>query len=186
MQLLKMLRNLVALVVAFVGMSARAEENYTSHQLKLVALMAKVHSKEDVILGLLEEKSHAKHAGQLNEIASQLATEHKELRVLVDDYEKERNIIRYRFPEMNSDEERKYRRITVKSIEDIESEIGLDKQLDETKKKMRLHYGLFKEAKSKAHSISIVQEEELTKGVANKRAPAQVEAPKSKSIILVK
>jgi len=110
---------------------------------KIQELFSKVKSKEEMVLHLLEEKDHLpNNSPQLQKTVRDIVLAHKELRRLVEDYQKNLNILKYRFPERNAKTGRNYKRFDVKSIDDMEQALGIDGKLSRNMKKMRGQYGV--------------------------------------------
>lgn len=131
---------------------------------KVQELNSKIKSKQNNINTLIEEKNHlANNSSELKNHIKQIVKEHKELQKLVDDYEKNKNILKYRFPERNAKDNRKYDRIVVQSIEEMEQALGVDGKLNRNLKRMRTHF------KTKASASP----EEAKKTVSGSTIPAQ-------------
>ncbi|MGZ5279917.1 MAG: hypothetical protein ACXWC9_08245 [Pseudobdellovibrionaceae bacterium] len=110
---------------------------------KIQELYSKIKSKEELVLHLLEEKDHLpNNSPQLQQTVRDIVLAHKELRRLVEDYQKNLSILKYRFPERNAKHERNYQRFEVKSIDDMEQALGIDGKLSRNMKKMRGQYGV--------------------------------------------
>lgn len=108
---------------------------------KLAELSAKVANKKSVIEQLIAEKNHlAPNSPQLKEVVQQIVKEHKSLKQLIEDYEKNRNILKYRFPERGNLEERKYQKLELKSVEELEKAIGVDGKLNRNMAKIKKVY----------------------------------------------
>jgi hypothetical protein len=91
---------------------------------------------------LLEEKNHLPESSpKIKEIIDEVAKEHKELRATVENLEKEKTILRYRYPERSADPKRKYEKVEVKSIQDMEANMGIDGRLQRTLNRTRQQYG---------------------------------------------
>jgi predicted nuclease with TOPRIM domain len=108
---------------------------------KIQELHSKILSKQSTIQHLLEEKNHFENnSPQLKTAVKEIIKEHKELRSLVEDYDKQVNILKYRFPERNARINRTYDRFEIKSIEDMEKTLGIDGKLNRNMKRMRSQY----------------------------------------------
>lgn len=122
---------------------------------KIQELYSKIKSKESAVLHLLEEKDHlADNSPQLKHTVREIVKEHKELRRLVEDYQKNISILKYRFPERNAKQTRTYDRVEVKTIDEMEKALGIDGKLSRNMKKMRSQYK--PEEKPVAHQPSTV------------------------------
>lgn len=108
---------------------------------KLAELTAKVSNKKATIEQLILEKNHLPPGSpHLKDIVDQIVKEHKSLKSLVEEYEKYRNILKYRFPERGSQEGRNYQKMEVKSVEELEKTIGVDGKLNRNMKKLKKIY----------------------------------------------
>ncbi|HRO67344.1 MAG TPA: hypothetical protein PL182_07260 [Pseudobdellovibrionaceae bacterium] len=106
-------------------------------QSRLQTLKAKLSAKEKTVRELIA----AKHHGQERESFEHLKKEHAELRQLAQEYERQRNVLKYRYPEKGLKDERKYRRVEVKSLSDMENQIGMESVLQKTQNKILRQYG---------------------------------------------
>ncbi len=118
-----------------------AEDSYTVVAARVQALEAKVHSGQEEIEKLIVEKQHASNPQQVNEIIRQMMTLHKELEKNTKEYDQQRSLLKYRYPEKSAAEKREYERIEVKSIEDMESQMSIGSSVNRTLKKVRMQYG---------------------------------------------
>lgn len=118
-----------------------AEDSYTVVAARVQALEAKVHSGQEEIEKLIAEKQHASSPQQVNEIIRQMMTLHKELEKNTKEYDQQRSLLKYRYPEKLATEKREYERIEVKSIEDMESQMSIGSSVNRTLKKVRSQYG---------------------------------------------
>lgn len=108
---------------------------------RIQTLQSKIQIKEENIKHLLEEKEHlAPNSPKLKGVLKELVSNHKELRQFAEEYDKQVTILKYRFPERNSNKERKYERIEVGPIEDLEKSLGIEGKMDKSLKKMRSQY----------------------------------------------
>ena len=88
--------------------------------------------------------AHASGSG-----VQEINKEHKALRDLIADYEKKRTILRYRYPEAGAQSDRKYKRIELKSLDQLRSETLVERRLRETSEKIKKVYGHQDEATEK-------------------------------------
>ncbi len=108
---------------------------------KIQELYSKIKSKESTVTHLLEEKDHLpNNSPQLQHAVKEIVSEHKELRRLIEEYQKQVSILKYRFPERNAKQVRNYERFEVKSIDEMEQALGIDGKLSRNMKKMRRQY----------------------------------------------
>lgn len=153
-----------------------AEESYAAVAAKVQGLEAKVQSAEEELKKLIEEKQHTKDPAKLNEIVKQMLTLHKQLKENAKEYDQQRALLRYRYPEKGLTEKREYERVEVKSLEEMESQQSLSSSVKRTMKKVRTQYQTpeevkahdEKEAKKKAHGAQ-PKTPELTEPVIMKK-----------------
>lgn len=118
-----------------------AEDSFSVVQSRVQTLEAKVRSGQEEIQKLITEKQHAKDAVRVNEIIRQMLTLHKDLEKNLKEYDQQRSLLKYRYPEKSASEKREYERIELKSIEDMETQMSLGSSLNRTLKKVRTQYG---------------------------------------------
>ncbi len=108
---------------------------------KIQELSGKIKSKQTNISHLFEEKNHLSNKSpQVKEIIQEIVKEHNEMRTLIEQYDKQINMLKYRFPERNAKSARKYDRIEIKSVDEMEQAIGVDSKLSRNIRKMRSQY----------------------------------------------
>jgi hypothetical protein len=108
---------------------------------KITELNSKIKSKEANILHLIEEKNHLpNNSPELKHVVKEIVTEHKEMRSLAEEYEKQVTLLKYRFPERNAKTNRSYDRIEIKSVEEMEHAMGIDGKLNRNLKRMRSQF----------------------------------------------
>ena len=109
---------------------------------QISSLEAKVQSKTRAIESLIEEKNHLKAGdSSLSEVVKQLGQEDRERRKLAEELEKQKTILAFRFPERGAAKNRKYQKVEIKSISEIEANMGVDGRLNRSVKRMRSQYG---------------------------------------------
>lgn len=107
---------------------------------RLQTLKAKIQAKEKVVTDLIVAKAKEKDPQKSREIVKNLTTEHKDLQTSVAEYEQQRNLLKYRFPEKGMRDDRSYRRLEARSIEEMETQVGLDGVLLKTVNRIREQY----------------------------------------------
>lgn len=123
---------------------------WTEIQNKISQLEAKMEQKRSNINRLIEEKQHVKPDSlRVKEIINLMISEHKELQSLAKEHEKTITILKFRYPERGAKEDRKYEPTEVKSLEQMEQELGIDGRLTRNMKKLRKQYGEDEESKKK-------------------------------------
>jgi hypothetical protein len=110
-------------------------------QSKVQALQAKVKSKEESINKLIEEKNRTKDPDKVAEIIKQMVSEHKEMSKMIEEYEQNRSLLRYRYPEKGFSGGRSYERMEVKPLDQMENQMSVEAKLNRNLKTLRSQYG---------------------------------------------
>lgn len=118
-----------------------SEESYMVVQARVSGLEAKVHAGENEIQKLIAAKQQTKDPEKLNEIIKQIIHQHHELEKTIKEYDQQRSLLKYRYPEKGQAEKREYERIELKSIEEMEGQLSLTSTVKRTLKKVRSQYG---------------------------------------------
>ncbi len=108
---------------------------------------AKIKSKEDTIKEIIQHKHHAKNKAQAEGLVSELLKEHKELTKLMEEYNTNAQLLKYRYPDVGITEKRKYEKLEVKSLDEFEQGQTIEGQLKKTVTKLKTHYGVKEEKK---------------------------------------
>lgn len=117
-----------------------SEESFAVVQARVSGLEAKVHSAEAEIQRLILEKQKTKDPVQSKELIKQMLTIHKDLEKNLKEYDQQRALLKYRYPEKGQQEKREYERIDLKSIEQMENQMSISSSLKKTMKKVRSQY----------------------------------------------
>lgn len=118
---------------------------------RISALEAKAKTKENNITHLIEEKNHLDaKSPKMKEVIEEISKEHRELRTTAEEIEKQKTILRYRYPERSANPQRKYEKVEVKSIQNMEKNMGLEGRLQRSLKRTRQQYGSEPEKKDKS------------------------------------
>jgi hypothetical protein len=129
-------------------------------------LVAKVKAKEDSLEKLIQVKKSLKEgAPQTKSTIEQIVKEHKELEELVGEYNKNLNLLKYRFPERGMKMERNYKKKEVQSVDNIEQAIGIDTKLSRSLNKARTQFGSSPDSskeKSKKRSVVATPQEKTS------------------------
>lgn len=108
---------------------------------RISSIEARVKSKENNIVKLLQEKKATDvKSPRMKEIIKELASEHREMRQGAEELSKQRTILKYRYPERGADPNRKYKKVEVKSLQEMEEAIGVDGRLSKTLQRVRQQY----------------------------------------------
>ncbi len=117
-----------------------SEESYAAVSGKVAALEAKIRSAEQEIQKLVGIKAKTSNPQQVNETIKSMLVLHGELKKNIEEYEKQRSLLRYRYPEKAMSEGREYERLELKSLEEMEGAAGLSVAVRKTLQKVRLQY----------------------------------------------
>lgn len=127
--------------IALLGVPLNAwAKEWGMHQGNLRGWVAKIQTKEEEIKKLIEEKEHTKDKDKLKEIMDKMVEMHKALAKDLKDYEEERSHVRFQHPDKGDDLESKYRPVRLRTIEEIEGDMGLDGKLNRLKSKIERVY----------------------------------------------
>lgn len=137
-------------VMAAESSSSSPPPEWTEIQNRLQTLKAKIVAKEKTVRSLIEAKGQNKDHKSFETLKS----EHAELLKLAEEYEQVRNVLRYRFPEKGMKEARRYRRIEVKSLGEMEQQVGLEGRLQSSLQKVRRQYTGSMDAQAQSHPES--------------------------------
>lgn len=144
---------------------------------RISALESKVSSKQSNINKLIEDKKKLpSDSPQVRDIVKQLVTEYKEYREAVLEYEKQTALLKYRFPERGMKDDRKYEVIELKTLDEMEAQLGIDGRLDRNMKRLQQQYG----------SPQVNQAEKKKSTKPNKASETDRPISESPSIILQK
>lgn len=132
---------------------------------KIQELAAKIESKKESINKMLEEKEKLKdNSPELKDKIKDIISEHKALEKMADDYSSQINLLKYRYPERHAKRDRKYDRIDIKSVEDMEQALGIDGKLNRNMVRMRTTYDVPAPVKEKPATSSTPQKKSVPKG----------------------
>lgn len=123
-----------------------SEESYATVAARVQALEAKVKSSEADIQKLLQEKASAKPE-RVGEITIEVQHLHSKMQEQIREYDQQRSLLKYRYPDKGRTDKRVYERIDLKSVKQMEEEVGLSSALRHSMQKVREHYGTTPEEK---------------------------------------
>lgn len=129
--------------------SARAAKELMDLEKQAAGTLAKINGKEASIISLLKEKQKETDPAKVSEIIKLLQSEHTEMKQLIKDYDRQLNVLKYRFPEKGSSFERKYKRFSSKSLDQMEQAVGVEKYLNESRENIKRVYGVDKQSEQK-------------------------------------
>ncbi len=116
-------------------------------QAKVQALQAKIRSKEENIQKLIEEKNRTKDPEKVAEIIKEMVSDHKEMSKMIEEYEQNRSLLRYRYPEKGFVGGRTYERMEVKPLDQMENQMSVEAKLKRNLKTVHSQYGETVDAK---------------------------------------
>jgi len=79
---------------------------------------------------LIEEKRHTQDPAKIAQIMREIGERHRALEKTAKSYEEERMHVRFEHPERADQLERQYVRHEVRSLEEMENDVGIDGRLD--------------------------------------------------------
>lgn len=129
--------------------SARAAKELMDLEKQAAGTLAKINGKEASVIALLKQKQKESDPAKVSEIIKLLQTEHTELKQLIKEYDNQLNVLKYRFPERGSSFDRKYKRFSSKSLDQMEQAVGVEKHLRDSHKNVKRVYGVEGESQQK-------------------------------------
>ncbi len=101
---------------------------------------AKVRSAEQEIQKLVDAKGAASSPQQVNDIIKNMLKVHTELKTNIEEYERQRSLLKYRYPEKTMTDGREYERLELKSLEEMEGAASLSASIHKTLRKVRIQF----------------------------------------------
>lgn len=121
--------------------AAPTPEEWIELSNRVMNMRAKVGMKKDALRKLIEEKRTEKNPARVAEIIKQMVEEHKGLQKEVFDFNQQSAILKFRFPEKAmANDKRKYERMEIDSLEQIETQLSLDARIKKVVAKAQRHY----------------------------------------------
>lgn len=117
-----------------------AQQEWLEIQAKVQVLKAKIRSKDESVKKLIKEKMETKDPKKSHELVQLLQVEYKDLQSAIQDYDQQRSLLQYRYPEKGRFETKQYERIEIKELEDMEKELSLEGQINRAARKVRTQY----------------------------------------------
>jgi hypothetical protein len=115
-------------------LSFKAEANdWQVRVAKIAGLAKQVESLDEEIHGLIRQKKHLKNPEEIKTVLHEMTTKYKTLSEKSKELEREAAQARFKFPDRDLNEKRKYLHHRLKSLEEMEAEMGLDGRLDRAK-----------------------------------------------------
>ena len=128
---------LAALAMALVCSPFAAHARpWNEHAQRLAAFSRQIEQGEHEMHELLEEKRHSHDAVQVAELIRTIAERQRALEKATAQYEEERQHVRFQHPEKNDQLDHTYVRHEVKSVDELENDLGIDARLDRVKSRV--------------------------------------------------
>lgn len=134
-------RAVVALFLIFIPVSTVVAGDWQFHLTNLTMRQSKIRALESEVRELLHHKKETEDPVQLKVIADEIAAKYAELAKVSKEFRDEYAHVRFKHPDRGDDDERKYSRYQLKTLEQLETESGLDGKLDHIKKKVADTFG---------------------------------------------
>jgi hypothetical protein len=114
---------------------------WAAHEVSLRSQVEKIREKERKITEMIHHKNEEKEDAKLKPLLAALQKEYEDLEKFYKELEEEKRHVRFEHPDQGVDVERKYRAYKIRSIEDMENEIGTEGRLSRLKSKVLRKYG---------------------------------------------
>jgi hypothetical protein len=125
---------------------------------RIAEMRAKIKEKEENLKKLIEIK-HNVTGENLKPHLDWINHEYEELKRIIEEYDKSRALLKYRFPEKFINTERKYKRVKLDSLKNMEIQIGIDGHLEQTLQTMRSQFGIDKITQKKLEELRKKEED---------------------------
>ncbi len=129
-------RSVLVVLVALLPQSFAHAGPWPEHLAKISKLKSEVDALEGEIKHMIHEKREMHVDSEVRALTEEIATKYKSLKEASDKLEEETTHIRFKHPEQADQLDRKYTRHHLKSIDDLESEVGIDGRLDRIKRRV--------------------------------------------------
>lgn len=146
---------LFVVLLLFAGSAWAGREGYLTTVQKYRTLKTKIVNVETNINQLIIEKSETKDLEKKENMLREITETHKELTKLYGEFDELERELRFRYPEKNNEGDRHYRLFRLRSLQQMEADLGLDGKLDQLRAKVRAKYQSSQgpeEVKSEGHS----------------------------------
>ena len=139
----KLITTVVGLAFAyFIFLMDAQAEDYRAVYARVQSKLSQINSLETEINHLIDAKNHAATPDKQKMYVDEMIQVHGQMRKTFEEYDKELTRLRYQYPDQGEDFQRKYPRIELKSLDDMERKYGLNGELDRLKIKRRQIYGI--------------------------------------------
>lgn len=151
----------IYIVVVFLVFETAASD-WETHKSELLRISAEIERHETELKELLNKKKREKRASP--QLLKDIEATHRRGEKALKEHNKEVEHIKYRHPGREAEQEtRSYSILNPRTIEDYESDIGVDGKLDKIKAKMNKQYGSFstekEQPKPKAEESEVKKDE---------------------------
>lgn len=120
--------------------TAPSTKPWVDLEARVTELQGKIRAKEDELKKLIEAKKFLPDGSkELAEMGKSIQAEHKALSGLIEEYERARNQLRFRFPERMADES-KYNKMQLQTVPQLEESMGIESKMNRNFEKMRRQY----------------------------------------------
>lgn len=116
------------------------EDSFVHVQHSVQTFEAKIKSGKDELEHLIHEKMTTKDPKRVAEIIKEMIKTHKEIEKNIKEYDLQRSLLKYRYPEKGRSERRTYERIELQPLEEIEGQVDLSTHVKQTLKRVRSQY----------------------------------------------
>jgi hypothetical protein len=150
---------------------------WNDDQAKLQGYDREVDELQERIHHLVAQKKHSDEKNVIKDLVDQIAESYKRLQKVTGDREKLWLHIRFKHPEQATSIEKRYTRFKLKSLEDMEAEVGIDGRLDRIKARVMATFPA---------PEAVKEQKDDTKVHPFYRTPASVDEDAPEEIKLVK
>lgn len=147
-----------------------AQQEVLDLQARILGLKAKITSKKDNLKKLVTAKQGLKDEKKSLEIFNEMKSEYKEMQTAIKDYDEKISLLHYRYPEKGLNKERKYERIELKTLDEMEKEFSLQGKIKKTLARVRQQ---FPDKKDAFKNSKEVQSEPLFMPKAKNQDPSR-------------
>jgi hypothetical protein len=116
------------------------EDSFILVQHRVQTFEAKIHSGKEELEKLVREKRETKNPERVATIIKEMIKVHKEIEKNIKEYDLQRSLLKYRYPEKGRSDKREYERIELDPLESVEGQVNLATDVKHTLKKIRSQY----------------------------------------------
>lgn len=141
------MRLILSVFLVLLSVTAFAVDEYGRLSAKLNTIETRIRDQRKSIMELAIEKNNASEKQQKLKLIEQMKTVNQALNADIDEYNEIKSKIEHRYPKRKGDIERRYRPQKRQSVEEIESNVGLVKNIQQVEALLEKQYGKFKKTK---------------------------------------